>query len=175
MRRLETVGSGLRSAGASALLDPADAPYQGVWAVIECEIVLCSRDDTQVRLLSDLIQQASPLAAGILFAGDRWQHVAHVARAVSDHISVGMATLAPCDEMGAGGPHIIGVYVLPAYRRQGIGRRLIAALVAKSQQEYGRGVTAECVTHEGLMTCSGVEGLTVRNLVFGNWVGNMLR
>lgn len=140
------------------------------------EIILSSRTDVHVRLLSDLIQQENPLAAGILFAGDRWQHVAHVARAVSDQaLSVGMATLAPCDEMGAGGPHIIGVYVLPAYRRQGIGRRLIAALVAKSQQVYGRGVTAECVTHEGLMTCSGIEGVTVRNLVFGNWVGTMLQ
>ncbi len=80
-----------------------------------------------VRLLAEV-----PLTAALLFGGDRWGCVVYVALAARAGRDVGIATLAPTNEDGDDGPNIIGVWVEPTHRRQGIGRRLLLTLAAES-------------------------------------------
>lgn len=97
-------------------------------------------------------------AAAILFGGDRWWVVEHAAVAlVPDPVGprvVGLATLAPTDEIGAGGPHVIGVFVSPSFRRRGIGAALIAALAHHAVQVYGTTATAVALTTAGAQACA---------------------
>lgn len=87
----------------------------------------------------------------VLFGGDRWSLVERVALALSDEGQiVGMATLAPTDEEGKGGPNIIGCWVALMYRRQGLGSALVEALVKVSYSRYGHFPTVEGSTDEGL-------------------------
>lgn len=67
----------------------------------------------------------------LLFGGDRLTccDEAVITRDASGRI-VGLVTLAPDGEMSEG-PALIGLYVLPEYRRQGIGTRLITRAVER--------------------------------------------
>ena len=85
----------------------------------------------------------------VLFGGDRWRPVEWCVVAARDGVPVGLASLARTDEMGAGGPHIIGCWVDPDARRQGIGIRLITAAATVCQSVYGPAPIAEAVTREG--------------------------
>ncbi len=97
-----------------------------------------------------LVQNEAMLSWVILFGGDRWHCVEHVAVAMQDNEPVGMATLSPHDEMSAGGPHVIGIWVHPEYRRQGIATEMLKILVEESQRRYGTVPTVVPVTRVGL-------------------------
>jgi len=112
-------------------------------------IAILPAPHTRVAALREAMRRQSPLALALLFGGDRWQHVAVCAVATAGGEDVGMASLAPCDEGGQGGPHIIGVWVHPAWRRQGIGTALLTALAEESRHSYHQTATAEAVTEPG--------------------------
>lgn len=62
----------------------------------------------------DMVQAVAVASWVILFQADRWYPVEHVAIAWNEQEPIGLATLAPTNEMGEGGPHIIGIWVHPA-------------------------------------------------------------
>lgn len=59
---------------------------------------------------------------------------------------VARAALAPTDELGSGGPSIIGVFGARAARRRGIGAALIATLADAAVARYGAPPTVEAIT-----------------------------
>lgn len=135
-------------------------------------IKLTRPDDPAVRdLINRLLAGPTVLMAVTLFGGDRWSCVRDVALALDRTQPVGIATLAPTDELGNNGPHIIGVWVDPAYRRQGIGATLLRALRDRSLNRYNKVATVVAITQPGLALARHVEGgtgmLTVVPAVIG--------
>lgn len=126
-------------------------------------ITITDRGDARVQALRARIP---PMTAAILFGGDRWLVVACVALALDDQDQpIGLATLAPTDELGGGGPHIIGVWVDLARRRQGVGQRLVQALIDESLTRYGAPPTAVAVTPAGLALVRRVQATDPRLIV----------
>lgn len=115
-------------------------------------IEILTPDAARVReLLDDMRAMPAQLRVqALLFGGDRWACVEVCALALRDQQAVGLATLAPTDEVGAGGPQIIGVWVRPDQRRQGLGTALLVALAAEAQRRYGQPATVVCVSPAGL-------------------------
>lgn len=104
------------------------------------------------RAALKLIEEVAQLSFVILFGGDRWQYVEAVAVAQggdSGEDIIGLASLAPTDEMGEGGPQIIGIWVAIAYRRQGAAMALIDALAVESQARYQQKATIVPATLAG--------------------------
>lgn len=111
------------------------AVQKGKYIMIEIDI--CRWDDTLAQQALHSIARKSQICWVILFSGERWSHVEWVAVARDDKSIIGLASLAPTNEMGKFGPHIIGVWVGKGYRRQGIATQLVQALGRKSLNEYG--------------------------------------
>lgn len=122
-------------------------------------------EEEVVTAFLDRLQRDDPLASMMMFSGDRWRHVTACACATVRDTVVGLATLAPCDELGSGGPHIIGVYVMPDHRRQGWGRTLLTELAEESILLYHKTATVYAVTPAGLAACRGIENLIVADQV----------
>ena len=121
-------------------------------------IRVCAPTDPVSLQALALVEQEAQTTWILLFGGDRWQYVQIVAVATdSDGQSVGLATLAPTDEMGEGGPQIIGVWVAPAYRRRGIATRLVQVLAAQSTYCYGKPATLMSLTRAGAQLLRHVE------------------
>lgn len=97
----------------------------------------------------DVVQVVATVSWVILFQADRWYPVEHVAIAYEQEKPIGLATLAPTDDMGEEGPHIIGIWVHPDHRRQGIGSALLNALCNTSLEVYGVAPSLVPVTHSG--------------------------
>lgn len=102
-------------------------------------IVLCERQDPRVdQFIHYLLNTPVFRAHGaILFGGDRFACVEVVA--IAGH-TAGMATLAPHDEEGQGGPRIIALFIDPeigATERRTLGGELLLALCRESEQRYG--------------------------------------
>jgi GNAT superfamily N-acetyltransferase len=112
-------------------------------------ITLITPAHDRVAALRAQISQQSPLTLAILFGGDRWQSVEVCGVATQDGRDVGLASLAPCDECGQPGPHIIGVWIAPESRRGGLGAALLVALAAESQRRYGAVAAADAVSAPG--------------------------
>jgi GNAT superfamily N-acetyltransferase len=132
--------------------------------LVNHKIVLCHPTDPLVESALSLVEEIAQLSWVILFGGDRWSPVEVVAVAMEEEQPVGMATLAPHDEMGTGGPHIIGVWVCPPMRSQGIGGRLVASLAEESQRRYGQAPTLVTVTNVGKMLAEAAlhNGISIR-------------
>jgi len=119
-------------------------------AMPSIQIRIVDPTDPAVAAILDQMAATAPLSLGILFGGDRWRVVTVCAVArVPDGTPVGLATLAPTDEQGGGGPHLIGAWVAPAVRAQGIATALLGALIAESRARYGAYPTIVPVTHGG--------------------------
>lgn len=116
----------------------------------EIEIAIHRPDDEMsTRALDAMCAQAMRTKI-LLFGGDRWRPVEFVAVAqTATGFPVGLASLSPTDEMGEGGPQIIGVWVTPFYRKRGIGTRLVLVLAAESRRRYDVLPTCVCVTQAG--------------------------
>lgn len=126
-------------------------------------IEITSRGDARVHALRARIP---PLSAAVLFGGDRWLVVERVAIALDDAaMPIGIATLAPTDEVGGDGPHIIGVWVDLAQRRRGVGQRLVQALIDESVARYGAPPAAVAVTPAGLALARRVQTADARLIV----------
>jgi RimJ/RimL family protein N-acetyltransferase len=128
-------------------------------------IRVCAPTDTVALQVLDLVEQEAQTTWIILFGGDRWQYVQLVAVALDgEGQPVGLASLAPTDEMGEGGPQIIGVWVRPSYRRRGIATRLVQVLAAQSTYCYGKPATLMGVTSAGAQLVQHVEAAGI-NLI----------
>lgn len=68
-----------------------------------------------------------------------------------------MTDLSFLDLEDEGGPQIIGVWVRPSYRRQGIATRLVQVLAALSPYCYGKPVTMLGITRTGAQLLRHVE------------------
>ena len=110
------------------------------------------------------VMRVAPLAGAILFGGDRWAVAMVCAIAMQGDALHGLATLAPTDELGRGGPHVIGVWVARAHRRQGVGSALLRMGIAESRRRYQAPPTAVVCTPSGLALCARLQdnGLTVQ-------------
>jgi GNAT superfamily N-acetyltransferase len=111
------------------------------------QIKVVERNDPLVQRAKALIEREAMLSWVLLFEGDRWHYVECCAVALNDEGQpVGLASLSPTDEMGAGGPNVIGLWVSPPYRRQGTGLALVARLAQESWERYGRGAPMLAIT-----------------------------
>lgn len=63
---------------------------------------------------------------------------------------IGLATIAPHGEVGSGEPTIVGVYVLPTYRRRGIGRAVFEAAVQRCVERGFEKIRVDALTRGGL-------------------------
>jgi len=101
------------------------------------------------------IQQVPMASRALLFGWDRLRPVEFVGLALDDEGSViGLATLAPTDESGEQPrPTIIGVWVVPAHRKQGVGPALMKALSQQCLESYKMAPTADAVSVDGLKLC----------------------
>lgn len=97
-----------------------------------------TRDDLAVNQFKEAVLQLAPISWVICFEADRWRYVEAVvlAHAKTDERVVGMATIAPCDEMGKGDPEVIGVWVHPSARKRGIGIGLVKKASEEVQKRY---------------------------------------
>jgi GNAT superfamily N-acetyltransferase len=115
------------------------------------------------------VEQVSPVAWVILFGGDRWYPVEYVALAVEQESPVGIATLAPADELDKNGPQIIGIWVHPVQRRRRIATALLTALAEQSLSVYGKQATWVVATREGSLLAASLAGvpLVIRDASIG--------
>lgn len=110
-------------------------------------------DDPAVReLLNRPFAGSAACMAAMLFGGDRWRCVRDVALALDGQQPSGIATLAPRDELGGSGAHIIGVWGDPSYRRQRIGMTLLRAQRDRRLTLYHKVPTVVAITTP---ICSG--------------------
>ncbi|OGD56781.1 hypothetical protein A2V71_01515 [Candidatus Berkelbacteria bacterium RBG_13_40_8] len=69
-----------------------------------------------------------------LFVGDRLSVIDESVAIKVDGKIVGIATIAPQGEMMSGVPTIVGIYVLPEFRRQGLGKILLLSAIERCQE-----------------------------------------
>ena len=117
-------------------------------------IIVVDRSDARVAAAKGLVAGMALTTWAVLFDGDRWHYVERVALALDPSglgTPLGLASLAPSNEMGEGGPNIIGVWVHPAARQKGIGLALVEALATESLARYGKQASMEGVTTQGFL------------------------
>lgn len=84
----------------------------------------------QSRTAKQDIMQADMLSWVTLFESDSWRYITHVAIARNEQGAlIGLASFAMQGEDGESTPEIVGVWVAPEHRRQGIGTRLLIRCV----------------------------------------------
>ncbi len=92
------------------------------------------------RIANELIRAAvaakDPLSfmAVSVIGGDRHLCCDEAVVAFDGSVPVGMATIAPKGESGAGMPEIVGVFVLAKYRRRGVGRELFIRAISRCRE-----------------------------------------
>lgn len=118
----------------------------------DISVSIMPRAHKAVAYIKERAMQIAPLSWVMLLEGDRWRPVECCAVAFSEEENgdpVGIATLAPTNELGNGGPCIIGVWVVPYLRRSGIALRLIAMLARESVARYGSAPSMTAVSPAG--------------------------
>lgn len=116
----------------------------------DIKITIVDRNDPLVAHAKDIVQNIAIASWVLLFEGERWYHIERVAIALEDngHI-VGLASLEQPCEYNENTPEIIGVWVHPDHRREGIGTALIKALAEESMQCYGQAPKIVSATKAG--------------------------
>lgn len=130
----------------------------------------------QSRAAKQDILQVDTLNFAVLFGNDQWRYVTHAAIARDETGTlVGLASLAMHGEDGEGTPEIVGVWVHPEHRRQGIGTRLLIRCVDEATflgaQEPVR-ITGVSIEGHALARRASEQGLwlDVRSSSgFGSW------
>ena len=135
------------------------------------QIKIIERGDPLVESALALVEREAMLSWVILFGGDRWHYVEYVAVAMQDDYPVGLATLAPTDEEGGNGQNLIGLWVAPDYRRQGIGLALVGQIASESWKRYGKSATMLAISKAavGLANRAYQENIPIncKNVGFG--------
>lgn len=93
----------------------------------------------------------APIAAAILFGGDRWEPVEVVFTARDeDGKLIGLASLSPHTEAGdASEAEMIGAWVHPEHQRRGIGWQLVERVARYAQEVWDKPLLINGVTMEG--------------------------
>lgn len=88
------------------------------------------------EFVSGLIEnEISPFAIATLFAGDRMSCVDEAVIAEEGGQIIGIATVAHKGEQMSGKPTFVGLYVIPEFRSQGIGRSLVKATIEHCREQ----------------------------------------
>jgi predicted GNAT family acetyltransferase len=127
-------------------------------------IQICDRQAVEeTDVLQFYSNPGTALAWVTLFGGDRWTYVERVAIVRNDAQQIiAIATLAPCNEEGQGGPQIIGVWVERAHRRKKLGLALLKALSQESLARYDLVPGLVPVTTAGAKLCQSVQQQNVQ-------------
>lgn len=129
------------------------------------------RDDAATLQFKEVVFQLASISWVICFEADRWLYVESVVLAQSraDGRNVGMATIAPCNEAGEGGPEIIGVWVHPYVRKRGVGLGLVRAGSAYVQEHYSTLPVLEAYSQQGhaLVVAAERESLCIPRYIVG--------
>lgn len=96
----------------------------------------------------------------ILFGGDRAHCCDEAAVCYDGETVVGACTLSPSGEQGHG-PEIVGLYVRPKYRRRGIARRLLAAIVARAEARGLAPLRANAISSAGYAALRTSPSITI--------------
>lgn len=120
---------------------------------------VCQPEEREVQEFKESLCTMAPISWVICFESDRWRYVEYVilAKSKADGRSVGMATLAPCNEDGRDGPEIIGVWVHPSVRTKGIGMGLVKEAIAQAKSVYTQPVSIEACSQQGYGLVEAVE------------------
>ena len=102
-----------------------------------------------------LLDRMPAISRAILFSGDRWSPVEVVAVLRANKLAVGLASLAPVDEMGGDQPTIIGLWIDPANRGAGAAKLLLQQASHESLERYGRPPHVTAITPAGLRALVG--------------------
>lgn len=111
------------------------------------QIRIVPAGDPLVKQARSLVWERAPLVAMSGFGGDRANVVAYYVVALDRGLIIGLGSLAPTDEMGEPGPHIIAVWA-EADAVASAGAAIIQALVNESVQRYSSAPTLIAVTPE---------------------------
>lgn len=107
----------------------------------------------------------TPMVA-ILFGGERLMVTDWGAIATEGHTVTGLVTIANEGE-GTGQPTIIGVMVLPEWRRQGIGKALLDSVVEEAGRRNLLPLRYDAISSSGLALAEasgyGPDTLTIKN------------
>ncbi len=93
---------------------------------------------------------------GMLLAGDRLSCCDEAAVWEEKGKIVGAATIAPEGEQMSGEPTIVGVYVLPKFRRRGIGRKLMIAAIDRCRERGLVPVRVDILSTAARQTIAGL-------------------
>lgn len=110
------------------------------------QVTIATKDELRKALRDWPI---TPMSA-ILFGGERFMWTTWGAMAKTGNLVIGLATVADEGEMGSGKPTLIGVMVLPDYRRRGIGTQLVRAVVDEARTRKLLPLLTECLSPSGL-------------------------
>jgi hypothetical protein len=121
----------------------------------EFRIEIVALSDERIRPFLDKVRDQATLSYVCLFVGDRIFYVQRVALAldVATAEVIGVGTLAPTDEMGSGGPTIIGVWVVPPARKGGVATQIICALATESERLYEAPASVDALSPGGIAAC----------------------
>ena len=102
-----------------------------------------------VERLDDVIS-VDPLAAGLLFGGDRWSCANRVAYVLNDQGNlIALATFSDVGEMYDNTPTLVGVWVHPRERKKGLGTSVALALIEDAAQRGMRTVRIDVISPGG--------------------------
>lgn len=115
------------------------------------ETKLISREDVYKWIMdNNLFKTPSAMKIGMLLGGDRLS-CTDEAVAITDKQNnkiVGIATIAPDGEMNSGEPTIVGEFVLPEYRGQGIGKELFLKTLERCRERGFESVRVDIMSQK---------------------------
>ena len=122
------------------------------------KITITDRNDPLVARAKNIVENIALTSWVLLFEGERWYHIERAAIALEDneHI-VGLASLEQPCEYNNNTPDIVGVWVAPEKRRQGVGTALVKALAEEAMQRYGQAPKIVSATKSGAALIKAAE------------------
>lgn len=122
------------------------------------KITVTDRNDQLVAAAKNIVENIAIQSWVLLFEGERWYYIERVAIALEDNDSiVGLASLEQPCEYNDNMPDIVGVWVIPDHRRQGIGTALVKALAEEAMQRYGQAPKIVSATKAGAALIKAAE------------------
>lgn len=111
------------------------------------EISLVSDRDEVSRASSELFESAdNKVAIATLLGGDRLSVCEEAVCAKKDGKTIGMITISHMGEGQTGNPSLVGMYVLPEFRKQGIGKDLLEQAIAQGRELGWENVQIDVLT-----------------------------
>ena len=134
-------------------------------------IELYNVEDEAVNMVVDVLMQEITVPKAILFGGDRWRCVDEVAVARRQGELAGIATISYRGEQEDGKPTLVGVYVFPEHRLQGVGTKLTRAALARMLEQVSSDVHITLINSNFTKVLNKIElnkRVIVRNCVIAS-------